>query len=125
MDIPGSATATAETAVKKGMAKRASLISFIVNRRYKTVFGSDSYLDVKLVLMAGVFQNQNTGDDSNPLFIFDCSVKLSSPLEVQQQQPVIYLNPASSSPSLALQLHHGLQHYQFLLPILRKSVYWL
>jgi len=75
------------------------------------VFGSDSYLDVELVLMAGDFQNQDTGDDSNPLFIFDCSVKRSSPLEVQQQQPVIYLNPASSSPFLALQLHHGLQHY--------------
>lgn len=75
MDIPGSATATAETAVKKGMAKKASLISFIVNRRYNSVFGYDSYLDVRLVLMAGDFQNQNTGGDSNPLFIFDCSVK--------------------------------------------------
>jgi hypothetical protein len=66
MDIPGSATATAETAVKKGMAKKASLMSFIVNRRYNNVIGSDSYLDVKLVLMAGDFQIKTLEMIPNP-----------------------------------------------------------
>jgi hypothetical protein len=51
VDLPGSATATADTAVKNGRMKKAILISFIVNGRYDIRFETALCLGVELVLV--------------------------------------------------------------------------
>lgn len=48
-DLPGSATATADTAVMKGRTKKARLMSFIVNRRYDIRFTIALFLNIGAV----------------------------------------------------------------------------
>lgn len=84
-------------------------MSFMVNGRYDIRFGSALFLDIELVFgLDRDSQNQSPGGDSNPLFIFDCSVKMGQVLDGLLQQPVIYLNPAFSFCLLTLQLHRGM-----------------
>jgi hypothetical protein len=51
MGLPGSATATADTAVRNGRTKKARLMSFIVNGRYDIRFVSASFLDIELEIL--------------------------------------------------------------------------
>ena len=125
MDVPGSATATADTAVKKGRTKKASLMSFMVNGRHGIRFGSTLFLDIELVFgLDRDSQNQSSGDDSNLIFIFNCSengAHARGAAATTRHLPEPRIQLLLSCPSVAS------WNVTLLLPLpkLRKSLDWL